>query len=417
MASIIAICCFAIHPVQLEGVTFLAARNDTMACSGLLGMMLALRHQRYTTASLALLFALLSKESALLIPFVWIGISFWEKRSLPKWGMLSIVCAFAAYGILRLGAGIPWPSSSQASLSQLATGILIYCDHLVFPDMLLPATHVLWPSTKEIIGGGFGLLSIFAMIRISQQERIWSVALLCAGLLPAFAAIGQTGLAADRYLYIPMLGFSILLGNTLSRHTKNAHLWGVIIIIVYTIQSTRILPHWQSNVSLFSKAAEVHDSPYQAGALAKALEEEGQLDKAAFWYEKAVSPPIPYQHSCYNITWIHLLRGDMQQIIQSGETALLSGCEPSAELNAPLALAYVTQGQWEKSQKLLSKATRDPRNIFRLVRLCLMVHDRNTSVLSMPSFQAAKEDIGKLLEQSDPQALTWMSNTSTSVPQ
>mgnify|MGYP001342511143 CR=1 FL=1 len=416
MAQVIAVCCFAIHPVQLEGVTFLAARNDTMACAGVLGMMLALRHEKYIIATITLVCALLSKESALLIPFVWIGMSWWEKRSIPKWGVISILSAFTVYGIVRFEAGIPWPPSSQASISHLATGFLVYSDHLIFPDMLLPASHVLWPSAKEIVGGSIGLLSIITMIRFAHKDRMWSLALLCAGILPAFAAIGQTGLAADRYLYIPMLGFSILLGNTLSRHVKNVHTWGLSIIILYSIQSARILPHWKSNVSLFTKAAEVHNSPYQAGALAKALEEEGELDKAAFWYEKAVAPPLPYQHSCYNITWIHLLRGDMKQIILSGEAALLAGCEPSAELNAPLALAYVTQGQWDKSQKLLTKTTRDPRNIFHLVRLCLMVHNRDTSVLSVPSFQTAKEDIGKILSQSDPKALVWMNDIPASAP-
>ena len=416
MAQIVSVCCFAIHPVQLEGVTFLAARNDTMACAGLLGMMLALRHQKYVVASIALVCALLSKESALLIPFVWIALSWWKLRAFPKWGSLSIFCALSAYGILRFGAGIPWPPSTQASLSQLGTGILVYCDHLFFPDMLLPATHVIWPSAKEIIGGIIGFLCIFAMIRYAHEERVWSAALLCAGILPAFAAIGQTGLAADRYLYIPMLGFSMLLANAVSRNIKRAYIWGSAIILIYTIQSIRILPHWQSNVSLFSKAAEVHNSPYQAGALAKALEEEGRLDEAAFWYEKAVAPPIPYQHSCYNITWIHLLRGDMEKMIQSGENALLAGCIPSAELQAPLALAYVTKGQWEQAQTLVNQSTRDPRNIFRLVQLCLMVHSRDTSVLSMPTFQEAKQDIGKILKQSDPQALVWMNKTPTATP-
>ncbi|MAA78640.1 MAG: hypothetical protein CL916_05225 [Deltaproteobacteria bacterium] len=414
MAQVIAICCFAIHPAQIEGVTFLSARNDTMACAGLLGMMLALHYQKYAVASIALLCALLSKESALLIPFVWIGMSYWEKRSIPRWGVLSIFSGFAAYGILRFGAGIPWPSSSQGSFLQLSTGILIYCDHLVFPDMLLPATHVLWPSNKELVGGSIGLLCMIGMILFARKERLWSMVLLIAGILPAFAAIGQTGLAADRYLYIPMLGFSMLLGNTLSRHIKNIHIFGIILIILYTVQSARILPHWKSNVSLFSKAAQVHNSPYQSGALAKALEEEGRIDEAAFWYEKAVSPPLPYQHSCYNITWIHLLRGDMDQIIKSGESALLAGCEPSAELNAPLALAYVTQGQWKKAQTILNQSTRDPRNIFRLVRLCLMVHQRDVAVLSMPNFQPAKEDIGKLLEQSDTQAVAWMNSIPNS---
>ena len=190
----------------------------------------------------------------------------------------------------------------------------------------------------------------------------------------------------------------------------------MFIIGFYTIQSMRILPHWMSNVSLFSKAVEVHESPYQSGALAKALEQAGRLDEAAYWYEKAVAPPIPYQHSCYNITWIHLLREDMDRIIISGEAAIQAGCEQTAELEAPLALAYLTKGRWQDAKRTLAKSTRDPRNIFQLVRISLMVKERDETVLSIPLFQRAKEDVAKLLRESDPESVVWMNSKSPATP-
>lgn len=408
-AKVFALWCFAIHPVQLEIVLFLAARNDAMACAGILSMLLALRHERFILAAASLLCALLSKESALLLPAVWVVIWIWKKRSIPTKASASIGCALILYGSLRIWADIPWPPSTNASLSQLAMGILVYCDHLFFPDMLVPATHVLWPSTKEIFGGSIGLFAMFVLFRYAKKDRTWCFSLIGAGLLPAFAAIAQTGLAADRYLYISMLGFSILVANGIARYVQK---WSTPIFLFFVcglvIQSIRILPHWQSNLELFRKGAHVHDSPYQAGALAKALEEEGLFEEAAFWYEKAVQPPLPYQHSCFNITWIHLLRGDMDQLIRAGESAISAGCAPSEELLAPLALAYTTKGRWTEAQKIVDRSTRDPRNILKLTHLCLLVHHRDSSVLSMPEIIQSREDIERVIGESDPDAILWL---------
>jgi tetratricopeptide (TPR) repeat protein len=327
--------------------------------------------------------------------------------------------AFTVYFTLRTFADISWPSSSDPSLLHVATGFLVYLDHFFFPTLLLPATHVLWPSSMELIGGGIGLF-ILLIITLKTQEnntRIWGLSLFFAGLIPAFSAIAQTGLTADRYLYIPMLGLSLLMANQLEQISSYVHArmkkhifgWAAgLIITVYTIQSIRILPNWNDNLRLFSKSAEVHSSPYQAGALAKALEEEGQLDDAAYWYEQAIQPPIPYQHSCYNITWIHLLRRDMLKIVSTGERALQAGCTPSAELLAPLALGYAYAGNWKQAELLTKNSTRDPRNIFFLVSVTLKARARDIAAFDELRYQSAIPDAIKILQQSDQETVQWL---------
>ena len=116
---------------------------------------------------------------------------------------------------------IPWPSSSQASFSQLSTGILVYCDHLVFPDMLLPATHVLWPSTKNLLAEESGCC-VSLHDSICRQRTNMECCTLCAGILPAFCR-HRSNRSGCRSLSVHSdAGFSMLVGNTLSRHMKNA---------------------------------------------------------------------------------------------------------------------------------------------------------------------------------------------------
>lgn len=414
-AKVLAVCTFAFHPIQMEIVAFLAARNDAMACAGVLSMLLALRHNKHFLAGLSLFFALLCKESALLIPFVWVMLSWKEHRETFISSLCSLGIPIFLYFCMRIGAGISWPHSEGIYPMHIVISILIYAYHIVFPSLLLPSSHVLWPSTAELWGGGCAVFSIIWLFRHPIASKNWGRALCIAGIIPSFAAITKTGLVSDRYLYIPMVGICVLFANYISnlspsqeKPEKKILYIGIPLIFLYLLQDMRILPAWNDNITLFSTAATVHTSPYQSGALAKAYEEVGAFDDAAFWYEQAVQSPHPYEHSCYNITWIHLLRGDFERIIIIGEEALVAGCPGTEELTAPLALAHTFAGNWDRASALTNQSTRDPRNIFFLVRVIQAAHNREIHAFSNPAYREAAEDALRILENSDPESAQWL---------
>ena len=139
---------------------------------------------------------------------------------------------------------------------------------------------------------------------------------------PAFAAIGQTGLA-DRYLYIPMLVFRCS-GNTISRHMKNAHLWGLLLIVVYTIQSARILPYWQSTYPLCQSSRSPHHPTKQVHS-PKRLKKKDDLMKPHFGMKGRASSSLTalllQHHVDSSASWRH--ESDC-----TFENALVAGCEP-----------------------------------------------------------------------------------------
>ena len=401
--------CFAIHPANVEIVAFLAARNDSMACVGILAMLLAIKNNRSMGIFLALIFALLSKESALLIPPAYIFFHCFKEKKPPKKNiLLPILAAFSCYFSLRFFADIPWPTRPSSSIADLGIGFLIYLDHAFFPDVLLPGSHILWPTTKEIIGGCLGFVALLFLLYKSPY-RILGGVLFIAGLIPAFSAIGSTGLAADRYLYLPMMGLLLLIASSCEQYKTSRMTTpiSIVIILYMAIHSFRILPSWSNNIQLFADAVSASPSPFRAGAYAKALEEKGDLDLAADWYEHAVQPPNPNPHSCYNITWIHFLRQDFARIITAGEKALAAGCEPSAELTAPLSLAHALNGNWERARMLSNHHSRDPRNIFSIVRTALKARDRDENYFHN-SQQSSLQDALKLLDANDPQSAAWL---------
>jgi hypothetical protein len=130
------------------------------------------------------------------------------------------------------------------------------------------------------------------------------------------------------------------------------------------------VPIWKNDGSLWEAAIERAPSGYAKGAFARWLEDEGKDGAAAHWYHEAVvQPPRPFHESCFNITRIHLKRGIPKQAIAVGEEALEAGCEPSAELVAPLALAYALTGDWSKALQRSAKVDTDPTGKAILARL------------------------------------------------
>ncbi|MEC7984993.1 MAG: hypothetical protein VX278_07510 [Myxococcota bacterium] len=386
-AHALALGLFAFHPLQIESIAFLSARNDIMACTGMLGMLLCFEKtdtRSHLFGGLFLLFGLLSKESVLLSPLLLIGYLYLEKQSLPqKYHWWSIGSAFAIYAAMRWFAGVSFPPSETSLWSVFLPSVLIYASRLVVSTQLLPGTHVLWLSWHEWIYGFIGILLVLLMSIREKRTSATALLIFFLGLFPALSAISSTGLSADRYLYLPLVGIALLLGKTLDGIQRVFLVRSVsaFFIGLWLVQTIQTLPAWKSDLSLFATSLQARENPYRAGAYAKILEQAGKLDTAAFWYERATQPPLPYRHSCYNVTQIHLLREDPTSAIRVGEAALEAGCEPSAELLSPLALAHASQGNWKRAEDLVRNQTRDPRGHIKLLRLVFQARKRNWNTL------------------------------------
>ena len=106
----------------------------------------------------------------------------------------------------------------------------------------------------------------------------------------------------------------------------------------------------------------------------------------------------------------------MKQIVSSGEAALQSGCAPSAELLAPLALGYAYSGKWDQAEQLTEKSKRDPRNIFFLVSVTLKARSREASAFDDPKYRLAIPDAISILKQSDQESVQWLEHIQKTKP-
>jgi hypothetical protein len=217
---------FVTHPVHTEAVTWLSGRVDVLCSffylSSVLFFTQYLQTQRsespyfcvfLLSGSLgAFLGALMSKEMAVTLPLVlfWIDWGIGEKPLLAKLKRLSpFIFILAVYLVLRfiLLGGIGGYLSPQGSihlkLGLFMISILVwYVRQLLFPfEAILPST-MNWIQYFLLFLYSLPFYALFKMFRLVGMASLW----IPITLLPVM------NIAAERFLYLPSVGFLLLLG-------------------------------------------------------------------------------------------------------------------------------------------------------------------------------------------------------------
>ncbi len=207
---------FALHPLQSEAIAWVAARNDLMVCALSLGSLLLLMDPKAGPArvigggALAVC-ALLSKESAVLLPVLLVALDWARWRRWPSWPRLGIlVLALCLWFGLRTWAGVqaaavPDADQGRLLLTSLPAILGHYSLRLLVPWPLsvgatleyLPA----WRSVGLLVGLGTRLGSgctsghgVCGMSRFSGRSFTATLAFMAVGVLVASALRPLLGL-------------------------------------------------------------------------------------------------------------------------------------------------------------------------------------------------------------------------------
>ena len=215
---------FALHPVQIEVVGFISARNDPMAVVWLLLVLLLLSAKHPSRLALlggmlASTAAILSKESVAFAPLM---LAFAARARWGGWGRpaahVALLLGFGLAVIMRWSAGDGMPA--QADPERLAAvglpSLAFYLEKLVWPIDIAPVIHFGWlPAVPWLMAGvAVAVLAVLAWLGGPFARAGLLFAFL--GLLPAWAAVAHVGAIADRYLYLPMVGVAWPLPRLLS---------------------------------------------------------------------------------------------------------------------------------------------------------------------------------------------------------
>ncbi|MFA5929155.1 MAG: tetratricopeptide repeat protein, partial [Candidatus Margulisiibacteriota bacterium] len=384
---------FAVHPIHTEAVTWVAGLPEVSFSFFYLGalylyMKTAGAWSKYYWLSVSFfLLAMFCKEPAVTLPvllFVY-DLSFCKKipvpgpksvRSMdPCLAKLSLVrylpylAVIAIYLIFRLIAlgGIAPTAPRHADLKFFSYIINIfplfvqYLQKLVWP-LDLNAHYVLHPvrSIMElpglialVISLGFGLALYFA--KKFNGLLFFGMCLILLPLIPVLyiPVLGENTFA-ERYLYLPSVGFFIVLSvlalGILDKFGKRTLIASLIILAsVYTFGTVKRNMIWRNDLVLWTDT--VRKSPDSAIAqnnMGIAYQREGQFDKALEHFTTALKLDPKKVKAHNNMCVIYLKMGSHDEALSHAEAAMRISAGPDEYTN----LANVYQGKGELAKAL-----------------------------------------------------------------
>lgn len=378
---------FAIHPLHVESVAWIAERKDLLSTLFLmLTMLFYVRYvkyphwQRYLAFSLFFIFGLMAKPMLVTLPFVLLLLDFWPlgrfelfcknisekhlnrkiiyKAVLEKIPLLilSALFSFIALFAQKTGQGL-------ASLelfpfkTRIANALISYAGYLwktIFPFRLA----VFYPyeyqfHVWQIILSSFLLVSItlFAIYLTKNLPYLITGWLWYLGTLVPVIGIIKFGGAfamADRYTYIPLIGIFIIIvwgGHDIFQRSGFRKIFVSLLtglfLLILMITSWVQASYWKNSITLFNHALHVTKNNFLAQKnLGTALIDQGRIDKAFPHFKEAIriSPKNPTAH--LNIGTCYLFYGEFDKAIIYFEKALeLNPNYQKARMNLNKALS------------------------------------------------------------------------------
>ncbi len=351
---------FAVHPLQVESVAWVSELKGLLSMMfGLLGLLWHCRAGHRGVIALFFVAAMLAKPSAIVFP----GILFLIDRILLGKSLRQSVFMPALTGVLLLPF-VLWTKALQPDLNldflpSLGQRLLVAADALAFY-----LRKVLWPyplvvdygrSPKFVLdhvpGWQWGLSSVLALAGLllavkalvrpraraagSGVEIPWSSFVLCGWslfLLSVAPVLGlvpfgfqQFSTVADHYLYVPLLGLSLVVAGLLLRLRahKNAPRVALALLALLGALAFVQASYWRSTESLFTRTLQVNPHSY-LGAFSIGDEHlrAGRPEPSVPWFQKslAINPDYLEAQISLGMAWAHL--GQMDSAIEHYDAVL-----------------------------------------------------------------------------------------------
>lgn len=398
---------FAIHPLHVESVAWVAERKDVLSsCFWILTLISYCRYveqpgvKRYAVVFLFLGLGLMAKSMLVTLPFVLLLLDYWPLGRF-KAGMVGEESA-SAYSLTKL----IWEKVPLFLLAAISSAITFYAQHTWdsvvsiqgFPITARGANSLvsylaylgkaIWPAQLaifypfrnlppwQVVTAALLFSAICFMVVRYSKSRPWLMVgwLWYLGTLVPVIGLVQVGnqAMADRYSYIPLIGIFIIIAWSLAEFvTTRPRLKSVIIamisvLLVMLVVTTRVqVRHWRNNISLFKQTlASTASNPLAHYNLARSLSELGRFDEADLHFAEALrlEPATALTHFGYGKNLEN--QGKVAQAEIHYEIALRLDVEQlyySHALHVNLGIIDALRGDFAKARAHFREAVRiDP---------------------------------------------------------
>jgi tetratricopeptide (TPR) repeat protein len=234
LASFLAALLWAVHPVQTEAVTYISATADPLySFFCLLGIIVLLpdfSSRRLLLVILLMILGLLSKESALSVPFLAMACLYFRndrrfelKPYLRLWPLVALCAIYAGfrYYFLPHIAGLPKAQAPLAVVNFAAFATLPYYLRFMLPPYHLHMEHdlsdyaTIWHA-GVLAGIGMSLAAFWQILRPQSERSLpfsWGIGWFVAALLPTFLT---EGVFYEHWLYLASAGLFLGVAQSLT---------------------------------------------------------------------------------------------------------------------------------------------------------------------------------------------------------
>jgi len=325
---------FALHPINVESVAWIAERKNVLSMFFFLLALAAYGWYarrpgfgRYLTVTLAYALSLMTKPQVITFPFALLLLDYWPLRRLGPTNLVEGEPARSTAhepSFWRLvGEKVPWFALSAVSavitmkvqtdatqvklplwihLGNAALSYVKYLGKAFWPLHLAPV----YPHPELSVNVTAAALSACAIVAVSTlavifcQRRPYFVGWFWfLGTLVPMIGLVQVGVQAmaDRYAYIPLLGIFVIVCWGAADLVETWHIPKAVyavataaILLALGIALHRQVSFWTDNLTLWTHTLEITEGNYLAeDSIATALIAEGRADEALPHLQRARS--------------------------------------------------------------------------------------------------------------------------------
>jgi tetratricopeptide (TPR) repeat protein len=380
---------FALHPLHVESVAWVAERKDVLsALLWFLTMWVYLGYvkrpdwRRYTAVLAVFALASMSKSMVVTLPLVLLLLDFWPLRrvatvqaeppveKLPlrrailekvpllamslALGVVTIAVQQSSHYVMPLGL-VPLPLRVANALVSVAAYLADMCWPVRLAVFYTLNFH---PPLWQPVAAGAAILAVSLLaIRFIGRRPYLAVGWFwyLVTLLPVIGLVQVGSQArADRYTYIPMVGIWIALAWGVAALVRNrpalraaAAAAAAAACVACCALTWRQVGYWQDTVSLFQHSLSVTSGNYLGyNILGLAYRDRGDLDKAIACYQTAVQIDPAFQAAHANLSQALVEKGRTDEALN--EIAIAARLRPDdEEAQYNLGAALANQGRFE----------------------------------------------------------------------
>jgi tetratricopeptide (TPR) repeat protein len=405
---------FAVHPLRVESVAWIAERKDVL--SGVFWMLTMLAYiryaqrpnvRRYLPVALALTLGLMAKPMLVTLPCILLLLDYWPLgrlrwdrqnagQELPDSESAGLTCKKTSLGrliaeklplfILVVASCIITFIAQQAegavkSLDRVPLGVrlnnalvsyIAYIGKMIWPTRLA----VLYPHPGHNLPAWKTIIALLMLISVSagliyMARRRHDMAPLVVGwlwyigtLVPVIGLV-QVGAQsmADRYTYLPSIGILIMVAWGPAKLAEKLKYKNIILglssaslLVTLTLCTRMQVEHWKNSSALFRHTLEVTSNNYSVHySYAVVMFSDGYLDEAALHFQKSLRINPGFKKSYDGLSKLLYKQRKFDETIALCKKRLRIG-KPDPAIYHRLGMTYLRKGEYPSAIKALKQA-------------------------------------------------------------